>query len=121
MFRRLLVVLLLAVSLHAQERVSVVSPKTHPCEEGVFFVRAHAQGFPADWVIVVFCDSASYKSAEKDWKIGKNLGAFSIITAKRTYLLYEPHSKVDERFKLVIWLLDHELKHIQCKCDLGER
>jgi hypothetical protein len=98
----------------------VVTSKKHPCSDGVDFIKARsqAQAFPADWEIVVLCNRSEYETAEKDWRIRGNLGAFTVLTAKRTYLLFA-NTKLS-RVKDFDFLLGHELEHIRCMCDLGE-
>lgn len=109
--------LLEAFPAHAQPRV--VTTVAHPCFAGVEFVRARSQEFPSDWEIAVFCRPEDYEKAEKIWGIPANIGSFTILSAKTTYILFTLRD-VDHPLKSTKSLLDHELKHIRCKCDLGE-
>lgn len=104
----------------AQGRPSVISPPDHPCPAGVEFVAAHADGYPDHWLVAVLCDRSVYEQSEKLWKAAPNVGAFTVLSARRTYILFEMNSSPGKLQEQTLLLLAHELRHIHCMCDLGE-
>ncbi len=115
-----LVVFFLAGTLSAVAQPNVGDVKKHPCPEGVEFVTARSEGYSDDWSIVVVCDRSQFESYEKSWEIRINMGAFTVLNAKRTILPFDLHSAGVKRQDLTLFLIAHELRHIRCMCDLGE-
>ncbi len=109
---------LTAVAAHSQP--NVIDIKKHPCPAGIEFVAAHAQTYPDDWTIVVVCDRSQFESYEKSWEIRTNLGAFTVLNAKRTILFFDLSATGVKRQDSTLFLIAHELRHIRCMCDLGE-
>lgn len=120
--KALVLLLILMGSGSVAEATPHVQPTaTRPCSAGVEFVRTHSADFPDDWTITVFCNSAEYQQTEKLWRTHsqENGGGFTSLEARRTYVLFDlsSGSKLSKRTAAI---LEHELKHIRCWCDLGE-
>ena len=73
-----------------------------------------------DWSIVVVCSRSEYERYEKLWQVRTNMGAFTVLNAKRTFILFDLNSAGVKRQDLTLFLLAHELRHVRCMCDLGE-
>lgn len=111
--RILLCFYLLMVTEVATAQIIQTSGK---CEEVKKAVASDTRDYPKDWVVVVECSRADFEKAEKALKIIPTRGAFSFLSQRRTYI----DATAILRDELAD-LLNHELLHIRCNCDLGEK
>lgn len=102
-------------------QANVSAPVQHPCPMGVNLVSGHAAYFPSHWQILVICDQALYTKTEKDWKAPQNLGAFTVLEARRTYVYVDLRKQGADLADSVKQTVSHELKHVLCQCTLGEK